>query len=228
VRIGAVIVGRLGSSRLPGKVLHHVRGRPLLEYVVARTERVAGLDAIVVATSDEPGDDPIADWAAARGLAVHRGPRDDVLARMLGAAHAHELDAVARVNGDSPWLDPELLGAAVARMRSEQPDLVTNLVPRTWPYGIAAEVATVAALARAHAAAGPQEHATAPLYADPEGFATVALTSPVDAADVRLVVDTEEDLRHFERLVDVLGSGALEATTSAVVAAARTLHGHDE
>jgi spore coat polysaccharide biosynthesis protein SpsF len=207
-------------------VLREVAGRPLLEYVVARLTRVRGLDAIVVATSQEPGDDPIVAWAAARELAVYRGPRDDVLGRVIEAARAHRLDAVARVNADSPWLDPDLLTAAIARMRAERPDLVTNLVARRWPYGVSAEVATVAALARAHAAADAddREHVTRRLYAQPEAFDTVALSSSEDAgSDVRLVVDTEDDLRSFERLVDTLGSRALDAPTTVVVAAARAL-----
>jgi spore coat polysaccharide biosynthesis protein SpsF (cytidylyltransferase family) len=145
---------------------------------------------------------------------------------VVEAARAHDLDAVARVNGDSPWLDPALLTEAVARMRAERPDLVTNLVPRRWPYGIAVEVAAVEALARAHATATAEdrEHVTRALYGAPERFATLPLSSRVDeGSDVRLVVDTEEDLRRFEQLVRALGQPAALATTSAVVAAARAL-----
>jgi spore coat polysaccharide biosynthesis protein SpsF (cytidylyltransferase family) len=230
MRVGAVVLGRLGSTRLPGKVLTEVAGRPLLGWVLARLERVEGLDATVVATSEAPGDNPIARWCAANGVACFRGSLEDVAGRVVAAAEAHGLDAVARVNADSPWLDPELLSEAIARLRAGGADIVTNVFERTWPYGISAEVMTVDALRRARALSGDPaeaEHVTRPIYARPESFSILNLRYSGAAADnrgvVRLTVDTREDLRRFEQLVAALGERAERATTRELLATLRRL-----
>ena len=230
MRVGAVVLGRLGSSRLPGKVLREVAGRPLLGWVIGRLERVPGLDAVVVATSDDPADDAIERWCEAHGLECFRGDLDDVAGRVLACADAYALDAVARVNADSPWLDPALLGRAVALAREGGRDVVTNVLERSWPYGISAEVVTTEALRRARALSDdPQEaeHVTRLLYARSDAFSILNLRSDLDHADAAatagFTVDTEDDLRRFERLVAALGEHAMTADTPELVAAARRL-----
>lgn len=230
MRVGAVVLGRLSSTRLPGKVLTEVGGRTLLGWVLARLARVEGLDATVVATSDRPGDDPIERWCEANGVACFRGSLDDVAGRVIAAAEAHGLDAVARVNADSPWLDPRLLSDAIARLRAGGADIVTNVWERTWPYGISAEVMTVEALRRARSLSGdPEEaeHVTRLIYARPESFSILNLRfggTPVDNRGVaRLTVDTEEDLRRFERLVAALGDRADSAGTDELLATLRRI-----
>lgn len=222
-RVGAVVLARLTSERLPGKALAEVAGKPLVGYVLDRLARVQGLDATVLATSTDPADDALAAWSP---VPVHRGPLDDVAGRVLGAAREHRLDAVARVNGDSPWLDPELLSRAIASWREGGHDLVTNLAERTWPYGVAAEVVSVDALERAVAAAPPEEreHVTRPLYARPEGFSILALPAadPPDP-ELRLTVDTDADLERFARLVALFSGRAAEVQTAEVAEAARNL-----
>lgn len=225
LRVGGVVLARATSARLPGKVLRDVHGRPLLDYVLSRLRRTEGLDAMVIATSRETADDPVAAWGARCGLDVHRGSLDDVLGRTLDAARLARLDAVARVNGDSPWLDPGLLGEAVRRFRAEEPDLVTNVLRRAWPHGVAAEVVRSDTLATIHADAGPdeREHVTRRLYRAPQGFHILELEPPpadTRRPDVCLAVDLERDLRRFERMVGILGPRVTEATTAEVIAAA--------
>ena len=225
-RVGAVILARMTSSRLPGKPLRPIGDSPLIGYVLARLRRVEGLDAIVLATSSDPSDDELAAFAGENGIGLHRGPLDDVAGRVLAAARANGLDAVARVNGDSPWLDPGLLSEAVAAWRRGGADVVTNLVERTWPYGVAAEVVSVDALARAieDAPAEEREHVTQALYLRPEGFSILALPAadPPDP-ELRLTVDTEADLERFARLVALFPGRAAEVQTAEVAEAARNL-----
>ena len=224
MRVGAVVLGRLSSTRLPGKVLTPVAGRPLLGWVLARLERVEGLDEVVVATSAEPEDDPIERWCEGNGVACFRGDLSDVAARVVGAAEAHRLDALARVNADSPWLDAELLSRAIALIREGEHDIVTNVAERTWPYGISAEVMTLDALRRARALSDDREeaeHVTRLLYARPESFSILNIPSSRDPVPDRLTVDTEEDLRRFERLVTTLGDRAAGAGTDELLATLR-------
>lgn len=228
MRVGAVVLGRLSSTRLPGKVLTEVGGRPLLGWVLARLEQVEGLDAVVMATSDQPEDDPIERWCDDNGVACFRGDLADVAGRVVAAAEEHGLDAVARVNADSPWLDPELLARAIALMREGGRDLVTNVAERTWPYGISAEVVRVAALERARQMSDDREeaeHVTRLLYARPDSFSILNLRSsrdPVqDERAARFTVDTEADLRRFERLVSALGERAASAGTDELLATLR-------
>ena len=226
MRVGAVVIARLGSTRLPGKALMAFGAKPLLAHVLDRLDRASSIDGVVVATSDDPSDDAIAEWCNERGVDVFRGPLDDVLGRVIAAASGAGFDAVARVNGDSPWLDPGLLDRAVERFRKAEPDLVTNLLERDWPYGISAEIVSLDALRRVHEHAGAQEreHVTRAFYERPEAFAILNIPSesPVGAG-LRLTVDSEADGRLFIKLLEALGPAAPRATTTEVIAAAQEL-----
>jgi spore coat polysaccharide biosynthesis protein SpsF (cytidylyltransferase family) len=195
----------MSSSRLPGKVLAPVAGRPLLALLLERLERCDGLDAVVVATSDDPSDDVLAAWCAAEGVDVHRGPLDDVAARMLGAASARDLEGLVRISGDSPLIDPALVGRAAAGLRGGDADVVSNVVPpRTYPPGQSVEALRADALAAATALMdqpGDREHVTPALYRHPERFRIVALRADPPCADRRLVVDTADDLAALRALV---------------------------
>jgi spore coat polysaccharide biosynthesis protein SpsF len=223
MRIGAVLLGRLSSARLPGKVLTEVAGRPLAAHVLARVEQVDGLDGVVFATSDDAGDDPIADWARGAGIGVFRGSLDDVRGRVIACADEHGFDAIARVNADSPWIDPELLSRAVVHASDGSHDLVTNVLERTYPYGVSAEVATVAALRRAEELdPGPDaaEHVTKTIYTHPEAFSILNLRAePPVAPGLRLTVDTPADLERFETLVERFGDRTPRVETEELVAA---------
>jgi spore coat polysaccharide biosynthesis protein SpsF (cytidylyltransferase family) len=160
MKVGAVVQARMTSSRLPGKVLLDLAGRPALTWLLERLERAEGLDALVVATSTHPSDDAIAAYCEARGTACERGELEDVAARMVAAARAAGLDAFVRVNGDSPMLDQRLVAHGALLMRGARADLVTNVRPRTFPPGQSVEVVRTDALA----ARPGGEHVTERLY----------------------------------------------------------------
>src|SRR4051794_2173021 len=110
----AVVQARSGSTRLPGKVLREVGGRPLLAYLLERLEHAVLIDGVVVATSDDASDDSVVAFCRTVGADCHRGPVADVAGRILGAVRERDLDAFVRISGDSPLLDQGLVDRAVA------------------------------------------------------------------------------------------------------------------
>ncbi len=195
----------MSSSRLPGKVLAPVAGRPLLALLLERLARCDGLDAVVVATSADPSDDAIAAWCADAGVDAHRGSLDDVAARVLGAAESRDLEGLVRICADSPLIDPALVARALARLREADVDLVSNVVaPRTYPPGQSVEALRTDALAAAIGlmhCSGDHEHVTPALYRHPERFRIAALHAERPCADRRMVVDTADDLAALRALV---------------------------
>jgi spore coat polysaccharide biosynthesis protein SpsF len=205
-QIGIVIQARMSSRRLPGKVLAHMRGRTLLQHLVEACRQLPRLP-LCVATSDETTDDPIAQHCAELSVSCHRGPLEDVAARMLGAATAHALHGIVRISADSPLMHPHLVSSVVDRFVAEPAcDLATNVLRRTYPSGLSVEVLRTQALARAHPLmdAGEREHVTPYFYAHQDQFRIVSIerTQPLDAG--KFSVDTPDDLRHMTALVERL------------------------
>jgi spore coat polysaccharide biosynthesis protein SpsF len=204
MRVGAIVQARMGSARLPGKVLREAAGRPLLSYLLERLERVRGLDAIVVATSREPADDPVAAFCCAQAVPCVRGSEHDVAGRFLLAVDEAGLEAFVRVNGDSPLLDGRLVERALELFRALAPDLVTNVHPRTYPPGESVEVVAAAPFRRAYAEmdeAADLEHVTRFLYRHAERFRIENFTARRSYGDLSLAVDTPEDLARVDALL---------------------------
>lgn len=192
----AVVQARMGSTRLPGKVLMEVCGRPLLAHMLDRVARAGTIDAVWVATSTDPRDDAVAELAAASGHAVFRGSEQDVLARFAGAADAAGAATVVRLTGDCPLITPDAIDLVVGALGASGADLATNAPPqgRTWPDGVDAEAFPRDALERAAStAADPldREHVTRWLHANAR-VEVVHHDPPL--GDVRITVDTAEDL----------------------------------
>ena len=206
--LGAIIVARMDSRRFPGKVLHPVAGRPLLEHVVQRCRRVRAIERrIIIATTSRPVDQPIARFAVAQGLSVFRGEAENVASRLLECARAAGWDGFYRVNGDSPCLDPELLDRAAETFALGEWDLVTNLYPRSFPYGVSVELLRTARYAEAYRRferAEEREHATAFFYQHPTEFQIANLrnlepaSSSLNPRWSRLTIDVPEDLPAVE------------------------------
>jgi spore coat polysaccharide biosynthesis protein SpsF len=212
--IGVVVQARMSSTRLPGKVLQPLAGRPVLSYLLERLARARTPDETIVATSDEPEDDPIARLAGELGVHVHRGPLLDVAGRFGQVAERFELDALARVSGDSPLLDPAIVDRAVELFRAGDWELVTNVFPRSFPVGQSVEVLARGALERVLADtagdADAREHVTRHIYFNPAGFRIQNFRHERDESAVRLAVDSREDLLRIERIVTAMDSPQVE------------------
>jgi spore coat polysaccharide biosynthesis protein SpsF len=195
--VGVVVLARADSRRLPGKVLMDVAGQPLLARVVDRARRVAGEPTVVVATSDRPVDDPVAELASAEGAPVYRGSAANVLERLRETVDRFGFDSVVRVSGDSPFWDPAV-GTAVLAKLEPGVDLATNVHPRTFPVGMSAEVFPRATLARLDLLARnamDREHVTRAAYRVGSGLRIANVACGFGgAAAARLAVDDARDL----------------------------------
>jgi spore coat polysaccharide biosynthesis protein SpsF len=210
MRVVVVIQARMGSTRLPGKVLQDLGGMPVLEWVVRACRQAALADEVVVATSGLAQDDPVAALAAELGVGVVRGSEEDVLARYLQALDEHPCDAVVRITADCPFTDPALIDAVVAAWRADPAyDYVSTVVARTLPHGLDVELVRAEALRRVErtATAHHRVHVTSGIYTAPESYDLLGLVFAPDSTDLRVTLDTPEDLTALRAVVDVLGSG---------------------
>lgn len=204
-----IVQARMTSTRLPGKVLLPLAGEPMLSRLVERLRRVQRADGIVVATTTNTADDPIAALCAQLDVPCHRGSEHDVLARYADAARLHGANVVVRITSDCPLIDPALIDQVIAAYAEGGSDYVSNMLPPTWPYGMAVEVFSADALAQAHAEAtqaAEREHVTPFLYWHPERYRLRNVASPVDLSTHRWTVDTSEDYELVSRLFDHLMS----------------------
>jgi spore coat polysaccharide biosynthesis protein SpsF len=201
MRTVAIIQARMSSSRLPGKVLLDLAGQPMLVRVVERVRRARFVDAVAVATTTDPADDPIETLCRERGYLVYRGSMFDVLDRFYGAARQFGADVIVRVTADCPIIDPDVVDHTVAAFWANQADFAANRLPppwkRTWPIGLDTEVCSFAALERAWKEARlpyEREHVM-PYFYDVEGrFKIVVTDHDPDYGSQRWTVDTQEDL----------------------------------
>ena len=210
-KIVAIIQARMASSRLPGKVLLEIGDRPMLGWVVARVRQAKTVDEVVVATTLDPGDDPIEAYCREQDVAVVRGSHQDVLDRYYQAASEHAADVVVRVTADCPVIDPEVIDHTVTRFLEEKVDFAANRLPppwkRTYPIGLDTEVCTFAALERAWNEATEKferEHVM-PYFYDQEGrFKTLLVNHDPDYGAMRWTVDTPQDLELLRRIIAYL------------------------
>ncbi len=195
--IVAIVQARASSSRLPGKVLREILGRPMLALQLHRIELARRLDRIVVATSDDPSDEPIAALAKQCGVEVFRGALDDVLGRVHAAAERAGAEHVVRLTGDCPLTDPALIDRVVEAHLESSADYTSNTQPRTFPDGLDVEVVRMRALTEADREAelpSEREHVTPFVYHRPERYLVHGVTHPIDLSKLRWVVDHAVDL----------------------------------
>ncbi len=204
----ALVQARLGSTRLPGKVLREVHGRPLLDWMLERLALARSLDGVVLLTSGSPKDDPLAEWARARGVALFRGSEVDVLDRYHRAAQEHGAGTVVRLTADCPLIDPAVIDRVVGAMHASPGalDYVANTCPppATFPDGMDVEVFSAAALERAwREARDPlhREHVTFEFWRGPGDYRILRVDHPEDLSDVRVTVDHADDLEAVERIL---------------------------
>jgi spore coat polysaccharide biosynthesis protein SpsF len=201
----------MSSTRLPGKVLRPLAGRSVLAWVVRAAAAAAGVDRVVVATSSDPGDDPIAAEAVRLGADVVRGPLDDVLSRFWLAVERFPCDAVVRLTADCPLADPALISQVVGAWRADPAlDYVSTTLIRTLPRGMDVSVVRRGALAEqvATATGVDRVHVTSGLYGAPERYRCAGVVVSPAAEDLRVTLDTAEDAALLDGVVAELGDRA--------------------
>lgn len=206
----AIVQARMSSRRLPGKVLHPLAGKPLLQWVYIRLAQATSVSRIVVSTSDAASDEPIAEFCRAQGISLHRGDLEDVAGRFLACAHQEGADLFVRVSGDSPLIDPFLVDAGI-RLASRQPcDLATNVQVRSFPKGQSVEVIRSQALERAWMSMDDpedREHVTRYFYSHPSDFEIRNFSSRERMGEIQLSVDTPNDLWVVGSMLEQLEDG---------------------
>lgn len=201
----AIIQARMTSTRLPGKVLADICGQPVLARLAERLRRAARIDRIVLATTTNADDDPVAALAAELGLTCFRGSEHDVRSRYVGAAAEADAGTVVRVTGDCPLIDPAIIDRVVGALSDSGADYAANILERSYPIGMDVEAFRRAALDRSvdiDGSADAVEHVTPGLYRHPEKFTLESLVAPDmhRDPDLRLTLDTPEDLDLIRRI----------------------------
>ena len=214
------VQARMSSRRFPGKVLAALAGRPLIDHVVERCAKAFGPDAVVVATSSDRSDDPLAQHLERQRRQVFRAELDNVVKRFQGCLAAYPCQWFVRISGDSPLIDPELI-ARVAERRLPELDLVTNVQTRTFPPGQSVEVIRAECFARLDSdslSAEEREHATQVFYRSPGKYRIRNVVSRDPGLAKRsMTVDTPADLAAVEAL---LRSGRVPGYASQIAEAA--------
>jgi spore coat polysaccharide biosynthesis protein SpsF len=204
VSTAIVVQARMGSTRLPGKVLKDIAGRPMLSYQMERLRRVKRAERIVVATTDQPADDAVERFCQKEKIACVRGSEHDVLARYHLAIERFPADVVVRITADCPLIDPAIVDEAIA---AYEPDYVSNMLEKTYPYGMAVEVFSAQALREAHREAkdpAEREHVTPFIWRRPQRYRLKSLTIAPNLSHHRWTVDTPEDFELVSRLLKTL------------------------
>lgn len=199
----AIIQARMGSTRLPGKVLKRIGDDTMLHWVVKRTLRAKRVGEAVVATTTNGIDDAVSLEAEKAGAEVFRGSETDVLDRYRRAAQAHGAEIVVRVTADCPLIDPAVIDEVVRRFEEDGVDYASNTIERSYPLGLDVEVVHQDALECAWAEAVKDYHrihVTPYIYQHPDRFSLLSVRADGDYSSNRWTVDTEEDLR-FVRAV---------------------------
>ena len=198
-----IVQARMTSTRLPGKVLLPVIGRPMLEFQLERLRHVPDTRVCVATTTNET-DEPIVNLCRKLGIPVHRGSEFDVLARYVGAAAAMQADPIVRVTSDCPLIDPEVVKRVIDLYEECDADYVSNTLTRTFPRGLDTEVVRRRALDEADreaTRAEDREHVTSFLYRQPERFRLCGLQHSTDLQRHRWTVDTAADYRFVSEVI---------------------------
>ncbi|MBD2201238.1 glycosyltransferase family protein [Calothrix sp. FACHB-1219] len=222
----AIIQARMGSTRLPGKVMKELCGQTVLAHVICRVKACSLIDEVVVATTTLNTDDAIVTEAEKCGVKWFRGSEEDVLARYYLAAKQYSADVVVRVTSDCPLFDPEVLSQMLEYFKDEtseglEIDYLSNCLNRSYPRGLDAEVFTFGVLEKTFQAAQKpyeREHVTPYIYEHPEIFALHNQTYDEDISNYRWTLDTEEDWKLIQAVyADLYQEGEI-FTTDEVIA----------
>ena len=200
----AIIQARMGSTRLPGKVLADICGKPLLKRLIERVSATPGIDRVIVATTIDPADDVLVNWCDAQAVPVFRGSVDDVLDRFWQCAQQHPAEFIIRVTADDPLKDPEIIAQALALCASSpEVDYASNTLKPTFPEGLDIEVVRFRTLERAAREAelpSEREHVMPYVWKHPDRFVLRAFTMQPDLSHWRWTVDKPADLELVRKI----------------------------
>ena len=204
-RVGITIEARANSTRLPQKILKPILGRPMLAHIIDRLKKVTRADTIVLATTDQPEDDPVFELAKKEGIHCYRGSSEDVLDRVLQAAKKYDIDIIVETCGDCPVIDSRILDQQIQAFLNNNIDYVGCHLVQTFPYGLDAKVfrtETLEEVAGLTSDPADRENVSLYIYEHPERYRLLNIEAEgrCRRPDLRLVVDYEEDFILVEHL----------------------------
>ncbi len=213
MKVIIITQARIGSTRLPGKVLKKINNKTLLEIHLLRASKARNVSKIIVATTTEPGSEQIVQIAESLGHGFFCGPVEDVLARFYMAALPEKPDYIVRITSDCPLIDPSLIDEVVNAAIDNDVDYASNINILTFPDGVDTEVIRFSALEKAFNEAkenADREHVTPYIRRNSTSqngnlFRSISIESPVDYSDIRITVDTKQDFEFITHLVSELG-----------------------
>lgn len=215
----------MSSARLPGKVLADIGGQPLLGHLIARLQTVNDGYPVIIATSAQVDDDPIAEFAVKQGVDVFRGSLKDTVQRAIDCARGFGFDHFVRICGDSPFADPSTIRSLLERHREESADVTTNVHPRSFPIGLSVEIIELKALEKLASQSSDREdreHLTRYFYRNLTNFKVANITCPLgNFSTLRLAVDTSEDLARARWIAKHAGVPTNEISLGMVIDLAR-------
>ncbi|CAN2250924.1 spore coat polysaccharide biosynthesis protein SpsF [Bacillus subtilis] len=209
MKVTAIIQARMGSSRLPGKVLKKVLNKPLLEYQIERIKRAALIDDIVIATTTHAIDKPIVELSKRLSLTYYCGSENDVLSRYYEAAKISKAETIVRLTSDCPIIDHRVIDRVIKFYLDSngQYDYVSNTLNRTYPRGMDIEVFSASSLEKAHAESSlehEREHVTPFIFLNPGRFNLANIAYTENQKQHRWTVDTPEDFLLIKKIIEKL------------------------
>jgi spore coat polysaccharide biosynthesis protein SpsF len=210
MEIGCIIQARMGSTRLPGKVLKELEtGKTCLEYVIQQLQAVFDIKNVVIATTILEEDDVIEQFCIERGINVFRGEPRNVLDRYYNCAKEFSMQNIVRITSDCPLIDPEIVSELIKKMRAGEFDYVSNALKRTFPIGLDAEIFTFHALEQSWKVAelsSEKEHVTPFIKKNFKSFKQYNLENDEDKSNIRITLDMPEDLILIRSIVSKISN----------------------
>ena len=206
MKIVSTIEARMTSSRLPGKVLMEVDGKPMLYYLVKRLKQIPRIDEIVLATTTNETDDVLVDFAKNVGISFFRGSEDDVMGRVLRAGQSIDADVIVEICGDCPLIDPQIIGQTISMFLANDVDYACNNFEKTYPMGMDTQVFKLSALEKSAKMTDhplDREHVTRHIRNHPEIFKHVYLVAPeeINFPDLEVTLDEPSDFEFIKNII---------------------------
>ena len=202
----AIVQARMGSTRLPGKVLKKIKDKTILDYVIERLKFCNEIEDIVLATTTDKKDDVLEKYALSKGISYFRGSEEDVLSRYYKAAKNYKADIIVRITSDCPLIDPEIVDEIIKKHIENKADYTANIIERTYPRGLDTEVFNFDVLEETYKNADERTqraHVTPYIKEHPDKFKlqNIAAHKKIKRPDIRITVDTKEDFELIEKII---------------------------
>jgi spore coat polysaccharide biosynthesis protein SpsF len=221
-----IVQARLSSSRLPGKMLKLINGKPILKYVIERLQLCENAGGLIVATSSDESDDAINNLCKRIGVKCFRGELNDVASRFSSLIVEEDINSFVRINGDSPMIDNEIVDHAIYLFNKGEYDIVTNVFPRSFPKGQSVEVIKTDVfnpVVLELMTEEDKEHVTTYFYRNSDDYNILNFSMKPELNHIQLSVDTEEDFTEADKILKSMGKSHCAYPLNEILALKKTL-----